>query len=495
MSRNSDYWKERTEALEDEQYRESLAYYEDIKEQFKIAQMGIQDNIEKWYRRLADNNGVSYTEAKKLLKKGELEEFKWTLDQYIQKGRENAVSEKWVKELENASARYHISYYEAMKIQIQHHAELLYGEFEKGMADFIGGVFKDQFYKTAFEISKGTGIGISLAAIDEKKINAVIKSPWAQDGKVFSDRIWNNKEKLVRKLHTELVQNIIRGESPQKAISSLAKKMNVSKAQAGTLIMTEAAAASAVARKKCFSELDVDRYQFDATLDGKTCDICGALDGKVFKMSEYEIGITANPLHPNCRCCTVPYFDEWYGLDRKRVARDPLTGKEYKVPADMTYQEWKDKFVLNSKEEGALIRYVSPDSYSLNDKLRRGEELTVLEKEWSQTIDNALEKLPFYEGNLNRSLTFLREEDAQNVFNDFRVGEDFISKQYLSTTKQGVYNEDAQIQIYIQNTKKGKDLGSLNNMEKEVLYPAGSQFKVLDKVNRDGKYFVLMEEK
>lgn len=358
------------ETLEDELYKESLAYYEDIKEQFIAAQMGIQDNIEKWYRRLADNNGISYAAARQFLKKEELEEFKWSLDQYIQKGRENAISEKWVKELENASAKYHISYYEAMKVHIQQHAELLFTEFETGMADFLKRVFEDQFYKTAFEVAKGTGVGVSLVALDVRKIDTVIKTPWAQDGRVFSDRIWQNKEKLVRELHTELVQNIIRGEAPQKAINSLAKKMNVSKAQAGTLVMTESAAASAQARKKCFSELDVDRYQFDAALDGRTCETCGSMDGKVFKMSEYEIGITANPLHPNCRCCTVPYFAEWYGLDRKRVARDPLTGKEYKVPADMTYQEWMDKY-----HDGGILEETT-DKWSREAK----EELLMDEK-------------------------------------------------------------------------------------------------------------------
>ncbi len=373
------------ETLEDEQYKESLAYYEDIKEQFMAARMGIQDHIERWYRRLADNNGISYAAARQFLKRGELEEFKWSLDQYIQKGRENAVSPKWLKELENASAKYHISYYEAMKVHIQQHAELLFTEFETGMEGFLERVFEDQFYKTAFEVEKGIGVGVSLAALDARKIDTVIKTPWAQDGKVFSDRIWQNKEKLVRELHTELVQNIIRGEAPQKAINSLAKRMNVSKAQAGTLIMTESAAVSAQARKKCFSELDVDRYQIVAALDGKTCEICGSMDGKVFKMSEYEVGVTANPFHPNCRCCTAPYFDNWYGLDRKRVAVNPATGKEYKVPADMTYQEWFDKYIKDDPKEILAIKKMRNKSA---DEKQFGDYKKLLGKDISGTLDS-----------------------------------------------------------------------------------------------------------
>ena len=130
MAKSDEYWKARMMELEEEQHQKSIEYYEDIKEQFKRAQLDIQSDIEKWFYRLADNNGISYAAAKKLLKKGELEEFKWTLEQYIQKGRENGVSEEWMKELENASAKYHINYLEALKLQIRQHAEILYAEYE-----------------------------------------------------------------------------------------------------------------------------------------------------------------------------------------------------------------------------------------------------------------------------------------------------------------------------------------------------------------------------
>lgn len=347
MPKNSEYWKKRMEALEDDQYQKSRAYYEDVKEQFDKAASRIQADIERWYFRLADNNEISYSKAKQLLKKGELEEFQWTVEEYIRKGEENAVNEQWIKELENASARYHINYLESIKLQLQQHAEVLFSEFEKGMTQFLKDTFSEQFYRTAFEISKGIGVGIHMAQIHTQAIDLLIKKPWAQDGKAFSDRIWENKEKLIRELHTELTQNVIRGESPRKAIGSLAKKMDVSKSQAGRLIMTESAAISSEARKECFDDLDVERYQFVGTLDGKTCEVCASMDGKIFQMSDYEVGVTANPIHPNCRCCTAPYYDDWeeFGIKPERIARDPLTGKTYKVPYNMDYQEWKNQFV------------------------------------------------------------------------------------------------------------------------------------------------------
>jgi SPP1 gp7 family putative phage head morphogenesis protein len=347
MAKNKKYWQDRMESLEDESYHQSMVYYKDVQEQFRVAANNIQMDIERWYRRLADNNDISYAAAKRFLNDSELEEFKWTLEQYIEAGRESGINGRWIKELENASAKYHVQRMEAMKLQMGQHAERLFTEFEGSMGEFLRKTYGEQFYRTAYEISKGTEIGINLSLLDESKTEVIIKHPWAQDGKNFSDRIWQSKDRLINSLHTELIQNIIRGETPDKVINNLAKKMNVSKSQAGNLVMTESAAISSAARKNCFKELEIEQYQFDATLDGKTCDVCGSLDQKVFSMTDYEVGLTANPIHPRCRCCTVPYYDDWeeFGISPERVARDPETGKIYEVPADMTYKEWHAQYI------------------------------------------------------------------------------------------------------------------------------------------------------
>lgn len=350
---NKDYWKKRMSALEDEQYQKSAAYYKDIQRQYTRAENSIQMDISRWYQRLADNNDISYAGAKKLLKKNELEEFQWTIDEYIKAGRENAIDQRWMKELENASARHHITYLEAMKLQMQQHAELLSAEFEGGMTDYLRKAYGEQYYHAAFEVAKGTGAGSNLARLDTRKIDAMIRKPWAQDGANFSDRIWSNKEKLVNTLHTELTQNIIRGASPKKAIDSLSKTMGVSRSQAGRLIMTESAAISSAAQKECFNELGVERYQILASLDSSTCDICQALDGKVFTMKEHEVGLTASPFHPNCRCTEIPYFNDAFTDGEQRAARGG-DGKTYYVPANMKYGEWKEKFVDKSEPNGII---------------------------------------------------------------------------------------------------------------------------------------------
>lgn len=344
---NATYWKERFEALEDTQYKKSKQYYQDIEKQFRMATNNVQMDIEKWYTRLAENNNISYASAKRLLKKKELEEFHWTLEEYIKKGQENAVNQRWMKELENASARVHIERLEAMKIQMQQHAEVLSAQYLNGTTNFLRNTYADNFYRTAYEIQKGIGIGSNLTRLDTRTIDKIIQQPWASDGANFSDRIWSNKDKLVRNLHTELTQSIIRGENPSKAAERLAKIMGVSKAQANRLVMTESAAISSSSQKDCLNELGVEKYEILATLDSRTSDICQDMDGKVFDMKNYQVGLTAPPFHPNCRSTTVPYFNDEFTEDEVRAARDE-NGGTYYVPADMKYQEWKEKYVHES---------------------------------------------------------------------------------------------------------------------------------------------------
>ena len=66
-------------------------------------------------------------------------------------------------------------------------------------------------------------------------------------------------------------------------------------------------------------------------------------------MSEYQEGLTAPPFHPSCRCCTAPYFADMEGLG-ERFTRDAETGERYKVPRDMTYEQWKKSFVTFDPE-------------------------------------------------------------------------------------------------------------------------------------------------
>ncbi|HBK3213653.1 TPA: phage head morphogenesis protein, partial [Clostridioides difficile] len=125
--KHKDYWRKRFEQLEEAQNNKSVKYYLELEKQYKLAINSIEKDILAWYNRFAKNEGISLLEAKKLLNTRELEEFKWSVEEYIKYGKENAINQKWMKELENASARVHITRLEALKLQIQQQVEVLYG--------------------------------------------------------------------------------------------------------------------------------------------------------------------------------------------------------------------------------------------------------------------------------------------------------------------------------------------------------------------------------
>lgn len=351
MMQNSEYWKIRFGQLEAAQNQKGVDAYLEIEKIYRQAQKEIEGKISAWYQRFAANNGVSMAEARKMLSGTDLKEFKWDVKDYIKYGQDNALMGGWTKELENASAKFHISRLEALKMHTRHSLEVMY-EKQLGIVNgTMTDVLRSGYYHTAYELQKGFGIGWDIAGLDQAHIEKLLSKPWAADGKNFSERIWNNKQKLISEVHSELTRNVMLGQDPQKAIDAIAKKMKTSKHNAGRLVMTEEAYFSSAAQKECFNDLDVEEYEIVATLDSHTSDICQSLDGQVFPMKDFEPGITAPPFHVYCRSTTVPHFDENFGQVGERAARDE-EGNTYYVPDDMNYQEWKETFVDGGDKSG-----------------------------------------------------------------------------------------------------------------------------------------------
>lgn len=341
--RTAEYWAGRFEKLEKTQNANALKYVNRISKEYERAIRSLNNDISYWYTRYAKENGVTYTEAKRLLTSKELEAFRMDVKEYIEKGE--SLDPKWRKQLEQASAKVHVSRLEALKLQVQQAAESVSGEFDASFGTFGRNIYTEQYYKTAFEIQKGLRVGWELSRLNKTLIDKVIRKPWAADGRNFSERVWTNRSKLVSELHTQLTQSIIRGDSPDKAIAAITKRMKVSKNAAGRLIMTESAFFSSAATQDAYKTLEVEQYEILATLDSLTSEICRDMDGKVFSRSDYRIGVTAPPFHPYCRTTTVPYFDDDEG--GKRAARDG-EGKYYTISDDMTYRDWEKAFLTKN---------------------------------------------------------------------------------------------------------------------------------------------------
>lgn len=361
--KNADYWRGRFSILEDTAFKQSEQSIQAIEQMYLEAQRSVQKEIEAWYGRFAVNNQISLADARKLLTTGQLEEFRWTVDQYIQAGKKAGLDAAWLKRLENASAKVHISRLEAVQMEIQQQLELLYGNQVDEIDSLLKKVVGNGYTHTAFEIQKGIGLGWDMTALNQQKLETLISKPWTTDGRTFRDRCWVNKADLVNTINTQMVQGMLRGDSPEKTIQAIQKQFGVSRYKARRLVHTETSYFNAQATKEAYKDLDIEKIEILETLDSRTCSVCGGLDGTVIPLSQYEPGVTVPPFHPNCRGTTCPYYDD---MDGERAARN-AEGKVYYVPANMNYQAWKAAFLNGGAKAGLTVATVSAMATAARD--------------------------------------------------------------------------------------------------------------------------------
>lgn len=402
--KNSEYWKSRFQQVEAASFNQGAEYRDMLETEYMKAQQEIEKQIRSWYQRFADNNEISLEEARKWLTKSELDELKWNVQEYIKYGEDNEVFHMWNKQLENASAKYHVSRLELLKLQTQQSIEVLFGNHLDSVDGLMKDIYSNGYYHSMFEVQKGFNVGWNIASVDDRKLEKLISKPWAADGKNFSERIWGDKNKLINEMHTELTQMCMLGKSPDQAIKNIAKKMNTSKNNAGKLVMTEAAYFSSVSQKDCFNDLDVEKYEIVATLDSHTSAICQEMDGKIFKMNEYDPGTTAPPFHPWCRTVTVPAFEDEFEIG-ERAARGE-DGKTYFVPSNTKYPDWKKFFVdepdgLNIPKFGSTMKVKDEwDGLEYTSSYTKDQAISHLSSEYGIKFKDS-KKYPIDDGILN----------------------------------------------------------------------------------------------
>lgn len=365
--REAAYWRERYNILNQASENFSRQTYKEVEQAFNLAQKDIQRDIDAWMNRFADNNGITLVEAKKLLNAGQLKEFKWDVNEYIKRGKENAISGRWEKELENASARLHISRLEALQIQVQNHLETAFAVENKAVDKLIKDVYKNSYYHTAFEIQKGAGIGFDIAGIDEKKLDMIAKKPWTVDRRTFSDRIWERKDQMVNMLHQEMIRNCIYGRSRKEMTAALEqyvrKDIKNAKYCAARVVKTETCFYGSLSQKNALDELGCDKYQIDMPIGKGSCEICRQMNGQVFKTSEFEVGSTAPPFHPNCENASIlPYYDDDFGMDGEPIDEG------------LSYEDWEKKYVRKDEPDNGQQMAVVSNDWSGADPIKHTKE-------------------------------------------------------------------------------------------------------------------------
>lgn len=166
------------------------------------------------------------------------------------------------------------------------------------------GALFESIYKTSYNSIKLDGL-VAFNTIDDGAISQIINSVWAADGKVWSERIWNNMTLLQSSLEEGLLECVVTGKKTSDLKKVLQERFSVSYNRADTLVRTEMAHIQTEAAKQRYSDYGLEQVEIWADPDERTCKVCGELHKK-----KYPVGAKVPiPAHPRCRCCIVPVID------------------------------------------------------------------------------------------------------------------------------------------------------------------------------------------
>lgn len=305
----------------------------------------INREIQDIFERYSDNGMLSNQEARTILNtpisRTEIDDLKNAIitikDERIKKqliSRINAPA--YAARITRLQALKEKIYIESKKI-----ADIEISSDTSGFMDTIN----NAYYRTMFDIQKGIGVGFDVAAMPSSTIESILKNPWS--GRHFSERVWGNTDVLAGKLTEIVTSGMMSGKSLDKMAKELEYMSNVGKHAAARIIRTETTYMANAAEMESYKVAEIDKYIFIATLDLRTSDICREHDNNVYEVNKAVPGENMPPLHPNCRSTTIAYFDEETLSSIERRAVDPESGKDYKIPADTTYEQWYKEKVVN----------------------------------------------------------------------------------------------------------------------------------------------------
>ena len=514
------YFEERNIELYLKNEQTVAQYYYKLEKAFIRSKNEIQRTIESFYGRYAKENGLSYYESQMAINSAEIME----LREFIEHSLTN-IDNKYSKSLELASLRHRISRYEALQMQIDAMLTSLYSkDYEEASIDKLKHIYTNTYEMGRFNIDKFRGYGKAFSTIDENSLVKLIQYPF--NGVSFSSRIWKQKEHLQGVVMESLTTMLVQGSHPSKLSKELADKFKTKRFDAYRLLHTESSYLTNRATIDSYIDDGVKKFQILATLDSKTCSICGSKDNKIIELKESLaedekniVGLDLPPFHPLCRCTTVPYDDEFIEDSETRVARDE-NGEYIDVPASMGYGEWREKFVEKEKErETDLSRKTNNSAKEIKEhtidvpNLKEDEKNSIIEykeanqeteKElkkrstefWDSMLDSEKEAIQKYSGPYYRDINkYLRgvpdiTKDTEKIIKMIEEIDRALSRNTLGDDLI-LYRG-----VSLEEFESWKNINTINtykstSISREVADDFNSDYKILIKAHKDTKGFYL----
>lgn len=300
---NKSYWLKRSEELDKVATKVEKEVMKELSALYRDAFRSIEKEVNDFMMQYAKDHKLDYATVTQTLTPIDLAEYNQKIEELYAMYRD--TGSEYIKiEIDRLNARAKITRLQALQDAVNVELTKVTHEYQMTLEDTLIGLFTEQ-YKEVSEL-----LGIMAPVINREAIKTIIEYPYA--GKMFSDRIWDNKDALVKHIKQNLTAGIIRGDSIQKMSRQLKKDLNVLYYQAERLVRTETNYAINQGHLKGYADSGVvEKYEFLAAIDSRTSKLCKNQNGKVYKLSDATVGVNYPPLHPNCRSTVIPVLEDW----------------------------------------------------------------------------------------------------------------------------------------------------------------------------------------
>ena len=296
---NYRYWVEREKAQRELYLKEEAQQQKEIERIYNDMFRWAEDEINRFYGKYADAEGIDITEAMKRVTQADIEEYERLAKQYVQ---DKDFSDRANAEMRLYNATMRINRLEMLKARIGLH-----------LVDGINDL--DKYYekcitdRTRAEIERQAGIlGETVSVADTvRRANNIVNATFFNA--TYSERIWSHQDRLRSMISVELQKGLIAGVGSRQIASNIRKEYDVSASDAHRLMVTELRRCQTDVAMDSYKSSGVERYVYLA-VNPRACPICLEINGKDFPVADAEPAKNAPPMHPRCHCTTAPYVDE-----------------------------------------------------------------------------------------------------------------------------------------------------------------------------------------
>ena len=296
--KHDDYWQKRTEDIMRYVDSTDINVFEELQKIYIEHSAEVQRDLFTFVLKYADDNKISYQEALERLRGVELSDYQANAKKYREQAEK---APELLKRLNEQYVSSKVTRFDALNLEMTYKVGVMQGIIEKSFESYLKSTAKYAYRK----IMGGNG-----GALNEPALKELINTPF--NGFNYSEQVWGNTDALAKDLREVLKRGFIRGASVREMASELAKKYNVARARAQTLIRTDGTAIVNRSAIKRYEESGLKYYRISVHLDDRTSETCRAIskENKRYKIDEFETGITAPPFHYNCRSAVIPDEEE-----------------------------------------------------------------------------------------------------------------------------------------------------------------------------------------